>query len=271
MKHSIIIGGLPREIDIRPMDEEFIVYRKMYVPPLTRENISQINPGDWREQIEEFKRAGWHQVIEGFLLRQIRALGSCAILGWEGNGVVAKMHFTTAEMFDAFQALGGYYCIESRSMPGVIESLNDEEVGDLLGSPSKTLRMVCFNVGHNDQRYHGQGIATAMIECLKGWAREHGWRRILADSCPDITPPTVVGDHLLRRGALERRGFRVLENSLAPPEEAQARLREIEAYASGKKDAAAGADWYSRNFPRLYGDIAWRAEYDLDHVMAFDL
>jgi len=271
MKHPIKIGGLQRDIDIRPMDEDFIVYRKMYVPPLTRDNISEVNPGDWREHLEEFKRAGWQELIREFLLRQIRALGSCAILGWDGNGVVAKMHFTTAEMYDAFKARGGCYCIESRSMPAVIESLKDAEVAELLKSPSRTLRILCFNVGHFDQRYHGQGIATAMIECLKQWARGRGCRRILADSCPDITPTTVVGDHLLRRGALERRGFRVLENTLAPPEEAQARLRAIEGHAGGKKDPAAGTNWYVRNFPRLYADFAWRSEYDLDHVMACDL
>ncbi len=177
MKHSIKIGGLQREIDIRPMGEDFIVYRKMYVVPLTRENISQINPGDWREHLEEFKRAGWQQVIQAFLLREVRALGSCAMLGWEGNGVVAKMYFTTAEMFDAFKARGGCHCLESRSMPAVIESLTDEQVAELLKSPSRSLRILCFNVGHFDQRYHGQGIATAMIECLKAWARERGWRQ----------------------------------------------------------------------------------------------
>ncbi len=271
MKHSIKIGGLQREIDIRPMGEDFIVYRKMYVVPLTRENISQINPGDWREHLEEFKRAGWQQVIQAFLLREVRALGSCAMLGWEGNGVVAKMYFTTAEMFDAFKARGGCHCLESRSMPAVIESLTDEQVAELLRSPSRSLRILCFNVGHFDQRYHGQGIATAMIECLKAWARERGWRRILADSCPDITPPTVVGDHLLRRGALERRGFRVLENTLARPEQARARLRAIEAYSSAQKEHPDEPTWYLRNFQRFYAAVAWRSEYDLDHLMACDL
>jgi GNAT superfamily N-acetyltransferase len=253
------------------MDEEFIVYRKMYVPPLTRENISEINPDDWREHLEEFKRAGWQQLIRTFLQRQVRALGSCAMLGWDGNGVVAKMYFTTAEMYDAFKARGGCLCVESRSMPAVIESLKDEEMTGLLESPSRTLRMLCFNVGHLDRRYHGQGLATAMIECLKQWARERDWRRILADSCPDITPPTVVGDHLLRRGALERRGFSVLEKTPAPPEQAKARLPAIEAYESGRKEHPVRADWYVRHFQSLRADPDWRSEYDLDYVMACDL
>jgi len=271
MKHSIEIQSVRRDIEIRPMGEDFIVYRKMYVAPLTRENISRINPGDSREHLEEFQRTGRQQVIRAFLERQVRALGSCAILGWDGDGVVAKMYFTTAEMYDAFKARGGRPCVESASMAAVIESLKEKQVAELLKSPSRTLRMLCFNVGHFDSRYHGQGIATAMIECLKQWARGRGWRRILADSCPDITPPTVVGVHLLRRGALERRGFRVLENTLASPEQAQARLREIEAYAAGKKADGADADWYRRNFSRFYAAFVWRSEYDLNHLMACDL
>ena len=81
----------------------------------------------------------------------------------------------------------------------------------------------------------------------------------------------MVGDHLLRRGALERRGFRVLENTLAPPEQARARLRAIEAYASGGKEHPVTATWYLRNFPRFYAAFVWRSEYDLDHLMACDL
>ena len=52
MKHQITVDGQERQIDIRPMDEDFIVYRKMYVPPLTLENIGQVNPGDWGEHLD---------------------------------------------------------------------------------------------------------------------------------------------------------------------------------------------------------------------------
>ena len=38
MLHTIEIDGLKRDIDVRPMDEAFIVYRKMYVAPLTPAN-----------------------------------------------------------------------------------------------------------------------------------------------------------------------------------------------------------------------------------------
>jgi len=38
MKHGIVLGGRAKDIEIRAMDESFIVYRTMYVAPLTREN-----------------------------------------------------------------------------------------------------------------------------------------------------------------------------------------------------------------------------------------
>ena len=272
MKHSIKIGGLQREIDIRPMGEDFIVYRKMYVVPLTRENISQINPGDWREHLEEFKRAGWQQVIQAFLLREVRALGSCAMLGWEGNGVVAKMYFTTAEMFDAFKARGGCHCLESRSMPAVIESLTDEQVAELLRSPSRTLRILCFNVGHFDQRYHGQGIATAMIECLKAV----GPRARLAED-----PRGFLSGHHAADGGREITccaaarwsgagsacsRIRSRDRSRRGPVCARSRVTRAR-----RRSIPTGRTWYLRNFPRFYAAVAWRSEYDLDHLMACDL
>jgi hypothetical protein len=58
MKHRISFNGASRDIDIRLMDETFIVYRKMYRPPLTPETIARINPGDWVEHLNRFKQSG---------------------------------------------------------------------------------------------------------------------------------------------------------------------------------------------------------------------
>ena len=141
----------------------------------------------------------------------------------------------------------------------------------LLGSESRTLRVLCFNVGHFDRRYQGKGIAKAMLECLKEWARQRGWRRIEAHSCPDITPTNVVGDWKLRRGPLERRGFYVLEQLPAPEAEVDKRLRVITDLAGRRQDLAEEDDWYVRNFARLAANPAWKAEYDKNYLMACDL
>ena len=262
MKHRISIGGLEKDIDIRAMDESFIVYGKMHEPPLTPENMPGPVPGDPGYVIQEFFR------------KQIRVTGSCMILAWEGGGVIGKMHLTTREMHEAMGSCvdyGGRYCVDDDQFAPSIQKLTDDELERLGRSDSRTLRVLCFNVGHFDERYQGRGIATAMLEYLKQWARQRAWRRIEAHSCPDITPTTVIGDWMLRRGPLERRGFRVLDRTQAPPERARARLRVIEDLAAGKKDQPDWADWYVRNFQRLYADPAWRSEYDKDYLMACDL
>jgi hypothetical protein len=138
-------------------------------------------------------------------------------------------------------------------------------------SVSRTLRVLCFNVGHFDERYQSQGISTAMLEYLKQWARERGWRRIEIHSCPDITATTLIGDWMLRRGPLERRGFCVLEETQASAEQSKARLQVIEDLAAGKKDLPDWADWYVDNFQRLYADPSWQSEYEKDYLMVHDL
>ncbi len=275
MKHHIRIDGQEKIIDIRAMDEDFIVYRKMFVPPLTRESIGKVNPGD-PEYLGPQLTDGRFKIIEDFFRKQIQIVGSCMILAWEGEGVVGKMHFTTREMHEA---LGGpeqwnsssCYCVDHDGFAPRIKAFSEDELTRLLTSRNPTLRILCFNVGHMDERYQGQGIAKAMVEYLKPWAQQRGWRRIEARSCPDITPPTVVGNWMLRRGPLERLGFYVLKEMSASPKEAQARLKVIEEVAAGKKEQPDWMDWYVRNFPRFYAGPVWNSEYDKNYLMGYDL
>ena len=76
---------------------------------------------------------------------------------------------------------------------------------------------------------------------------------------------------MLRRGPLERRGFRVIEETPAPPEEAEQRLKVINELAAGKTDYPDWADWYVENFPRLLADPRWKSEYGKNYVMEYDL
>ncbi len=276
MKHLITIDGQKREIDIRAMDEDFIVYRKMYQAPLTRENIGKINPWDCREHLEKFRAEGWQKVIEDFFRKHILATGSCAILAWDGDGVVGKMYFTTTEMWAAFRQIGAFMCVEHDSMPKAILNFTDEQLQTFFRSPSRTLRVVCFNIGHFDVRYQGQGIATAMVEFLKQWGQERGWRGIEAWSVPDVVPEAALGGFILRRSAWEKRGFHVKEETSASAQDAASRRDAIERIVSGKLWPP--DHWYmklgqhdARKVRKLAGTTKWQDEYDKDYVMAFDL
>jgi len=216
MKHVVEIEGEKHELDIRAMDEEFIVWRKMFTAPLTAVNIDTADP----EYLGVGRADGRFKVIEEFFRKQIRIVGSCMVLAWDGECVVGKMHFTTREIHEAIggpeQWPNACYCVDNDGFAPKIRSLSDEELDRLLASPSRTLRILCFNIGHTDPRWHGQGIARAMIEYLKAWARENGWRRIQMQSCPDTTPLSVIGDWMLRRGYLEQRGFHLVEEPSLP-------------------------------------------------------
>ena len=275
MQHTIEVAGERRTIDVRPMDEGFIAYRKMYVPPLTPENIGQIGAGDWAEHLEKFQRQGWQALIADFLRKQTRALGSCAILAWDGGGVIGKMYFTTREMAQAYRERGGYLCVEHRTMPAVIQSLDDGEISRLLDSESRTLRILCFNVGHFDVRYHSKGIASAMLEVLKSWAKDRGCRRLEIESCPDVVPFWALGPHVLRRGPLERRGFRIVADAPVGQEEAEFRRRAIKRIIQGEYS---NDEWDVRTYPEnlelvraIATNSAWEDECARDYLMTFDL
>jgi len=238
MTHTFRFDGELRVIDVRLMDESFIVFRKMYTPPLTPENIGKISPGDPSDIIREFFR------------KQIRTIGSCGVLAWDREGVIGKMYFTTKELYETFRKGGyfrvGYYCAEHEGMPGIIRSMSDEDLDRLLASPSKTLRIGCFNIGHSDERYHGKGIASAMIDLLKRWGSERGWKRLETLSYPDVVPRSWA-PHILRRGALERRGFHIVKESKITAEE----MAERRAY--------------------LNLDSELDKEFDRKYLMVFDL
>lgn len=273
MRHTILVDGRTREIDIRVMDEAFIVYRKLYRPPLTPANIGSINPGDWAEHLERFQREGWQQRIEAFFRQQIRRIGSCGVLAWDGDGVIGKMYFTTKEVFHRFQGDGypsvGQYCVEHDSMPRIIQLIEEDELQRLLASPSKTLRIVCFNVGHTETRYQGQGIASQMLALLKAWARSRGWRRLEALAYPDVVPYGAWAPHILRRGALERRGFTVVEERMLP---AGVRAQQRAALARYLTETGrCHHTWgYDEAVHRSY-DAATMHAYHREYRMAFDL
>jgi hypothetical protein len=110
-----------------------------------------------------------------------------------------------------------------------------------------------------------------MLEYLKQWARERGWRRIEMRSCADITPTNVIGEWMLRRGALERRGFHAAMEIQVPPDQASRRRAEIEAFLSGDEERLRREEWYAARVHRLASDPALRSQYDRDYLMAFDL
>jgi hypothetical protein len=220
----------------------------MHVAPITPANIDRVGPGD-PAGFEVFLESDRPRIIEEFFRKQIRAICRCAILAWDQGGVIGTMYFTTRELFASegpkaaglglgHDVFAGCMCIQNPDMPEAIRSYSDDQLRSLLGSPSSTLRVLCVNVGHFDTRYHGQGIASAMLQCLNAWALERGWHRIRIASCADVVPFRAVGPHVLRRSCLEQRGFEVTEDKPAPCEEVARRGGAVEEILSGNLEEA---------------------------------
>ena len=274
MKHTITIDGEKRNLEIRAMDESFIMYDKLWKAPLRWKGLPSPEPGTIQHTIKEF------------LHRQVRVIGSCLVLGWDGDGLVAKMHFTTRELAEAIGGAGpepGGYCVDPYPTLGgcfadKLKAFSGEELERLLRSESRTLRIVCFNIANRDPRYHGQGIATALLEYLKEWARERAWRRLEMRTYPDVVPASgpgnwIAGPWVLRRGPLERRGFRILKEIPREPEEVRRRRRAIEKAARAKNEDWQEPDmlWHLESFRRIYADERQRSQYDRDYLMSCDL
>jgi len=160
-------------------------------------------------------------------------------------------------------------------MPKIILSLRENELAKLPRSESKPLFILCFNVGHFDTRYHGKGIASAMVTFLKNWARERDWEGIEALSCPDVVPFHALGPQHLRRSRLESHGFRVISEKRVALGEAAIRRNSIEDIISGSLDEK---HWMVRSYPgnvemvrQLTLDSSWSETYDKEHVMGCDL
>jgi len=273
MRHAITIDGENRDLDIRAMDESFIMYDKLWNAPLRPEDLPEPAAGSTGHVIREFLR------------KQIRAIGSCLIMAWDGDGIVAKMHFITRELAEAIGVGGpkpGGYCVDPHPSLGgcfalKLQAFSDQELGRLLRSESRALRIVCFNIGCRDPRYHGQGIATALIEYLKLWAKDRGWQRLEMVTCADVVPAEgpghwTDGPWILRRGPLERRGFRVLKEIPNSPEEVETRRLGIETARTGGDDRPEqDMKWHRENFCRVCGGEPQRSDYDRDYLMACDL
>ncbi len=92
-------------------------------------------------------------------------------------------------------------------------------------------------------------------------------------TCPDVLPANVAGPWILRRGPLERRGFRVLEEIPKGSEEVERRQRGIEETSRARSEDWPEQDmvWHLESFRRIYADERQRSRYDRDYLMGCDL
>lgn len=109
-----------------------------------------------------------------------------------------------------------------------------------------------------------------MIELLKKWGKEHGWSKLESLAYPDVVPYCAWAPHILRRGALERRGFRVVEEWQVNENEVKQQRAYLDRYLKGELDQI-HYSWGFDKAQHLLKDSSLMKNYHKEYLMAFDL
>ncbi len=129
-----------------------------------------------------------HQGSREEVLQRIEALGSSAMLAFEGDRHVGQLQFRL-------------YVPNTISPAGLMDPLYwmDFE-GRAPSLPDRTLALFCYHVGQlddtdaRDSRYFGRGIGTRLLEDTLAWMADAGVQAVIAKGLPAIPPvPQFMG------------------------------------------------------------------------------
>jgi GNAT superfamily N-acetyltransferase len=140
---------------------------------------------------------------------RIADLGAAAILAFDGDRHVAQLQFRR-------------YAPQLRSPTGIWDPLYWGDFGEHAPAlPENSLAVFCYHVGQvedsdaRDAAYQGHGIATALLDALIAWARDHGIAALVAKCTP---PPYAVMSFMggLSAARYAERGFTLVSSWIEP-------------------------------------------------------
>ena len=182
-------------VEIKPMDESFILWRCLHSGPLSKGTIDQ-----WPE--DQADNWGKHRATNVPLLKKlIEAYGSCAMIASDGDEIVGMLRFYPKVV--TAMAKAGHMCLGQSHPAGPAEDLVKEELPPLHEIADKTLEVHCimtsrpyageeatkvFSENYLSKAEAGarKGIGLKLAKALVAWAREQGWKRIEVTTHPDL-------------------------------------------------------------------------------------
>ena len=152
--------------------------------------------------------------VEMFLRVMINRYGSCAVLVLDGDYIVGVLWFHP-DIIKEKLGEGHTPCIQEEHNVEAIANLDLESLPSMEDLPDKSLRIECMMLVHEYDKskvktdYTGRGIGRRMVETLIEWAKDNGWKRIMARAIPDIKPLLLwKGSYSVER--YRALGFRVI-------------------------------------------------------------
>lgn len=198
---------MPNDVVIKPMTEEFILWRCLHQGPLDAATIEKGN------------RAARRDVNLALLTKLIRTYGTCAMLAWDRDQVVGYLRFypkAIASFTEAGFMLG--MCLQQPPPAGPSESVLERRFPPLAEIEDKTLRVHCLMTGSpfvSKNTYQRKGIGTRMARALMEWAAANGWTAVEAMAFEDIN---FLYSHTGQAGLAfwAKLGFTVVRKGIEP-------------------------------------------------------
>jgi hypothetical protein len=201
---------MPDELVIKPMSEDFLLWRCLHGGPLNRHNIDSPPP-----HIEVDWPSARARNIP--LLRKLtQTYGACAILARDGEDVVATLRFYPKALCSF--GVGAGFCLQQSYPAGPKDDLAAGLFPPLETLADKTLFVHCLMVVSppgEPNRYRRKGLATRLALELIRWAGERGWSAIEANSYEEIPMLYAISGTAGRR-FWEPLGFSLVHQDTEP-------------------------------------------------------
>jgi len=168
-------------IEIKPMTEDFILWRCLHGGLLSKENIEKL-PDEHADNLKKCR-----PINVPLLKKLIKTYGTCAILAKDGDLVVGTLRFYPKIFFSDGSISG--FCLQQGPPYGPSESSVARELPPLEDIQDKTLKVHCIMTGSLKQKqnpYQRKGIGTRMARELIRWAKENGWESIEATAYEEV-------------------------------------------------------------------------------------
>jgi hypothetical protein len=204
-------GARPDKLVIRPMTEDFILWRCLHEGPLTRRNIDSPGPNpnvDW-------------PVVRARNIRLVKKLtrtyGACAILAHGAGRVVGSLRFYPRMLCSSGDE-GEGLCLLQLPPAGPAMRMSSRKFPPLRQLEDKALFVHCMMVAaprDEPERFRRRGLATRMAGELVRWATQEGWEAIEACAYEELPLLYAISGAVGRR-FWEGLGFRVIRKDKEP-------------------------------------------------------
>jgi hypothetical protein len=169
------------DIVIKPMAEEFILWRCLHSGPLSLQTIDRWPPGSnlpW----ETYRNRN-----VPLLLKLTQTYEACTIVALCQSQIVGQLRFYPKAVWNMPGA--GGLCLQQDHPSGPADDFINSHFPALTHITDRTLKIHCLMTGslqQPDNPFQRKGLGTRMVRTLIQWAAASGWEYLEAEAFEDL-------------------------------------------------------------------------------------